>query len=142
MRFKTFAATAVTAGALALATAGPASAAPYWQTVSTNSNWSCTAYRTHPVSTHVNWKLCEVVNANYDAQVVVVVQNTATVAVSITGATSSNYSSDGTCLTSTLNPGFTRGCYGPTRALPAAGSTWHQGQLIVNGVTDTITVYG
>ncbi|WP_460065210.1 hypothetical protein [Streptomyces sp. YKOK-I1] len=138
MRFKALTVAATAVGALAL-TAAPASAQPYWQAVDTNSNWSCTPYYTHKVSDNVKFKLCEVVNANYDAQVVVVVQNTASVAVTIAGAVDSSYGSSGSCYTSTLNSGFTRGCFGTTEDYSTSG-WWIWGQVSVNGVADSITV--
>jgi len=107
-------------GALAFA-ASPASAAPYWQVVSTDSNWSCSTYQPHQVSNNVNFKTCIVRNANNDAQAVLVVQNKATVAITIRGELT--YTHDGfsnyiTCKLSTLNPGFTRGCFAPTETDP------------------------
>ncbi|MET7453138.1 hypothetical protein ABZT03_14815 [Streptomyces sp. NPDC005574] len=138
MRLKALTVAAAAAGALVFG-AVPADAAPYWQTVNTgSSDWFCTAYKHHSVSDHVNWKVCEVTNASNDAQVVVIVQNAASTAISIGGSVKSSYGSSGTCFTSTLNPGFTRGCYGQTVRYSSDG-WWIQGTLTVNGVTDIWT---
>lgn len=91
-------------------------------------------------SDNVNWKVCQIVNSNNDAQVAVVVQNRASVAISIAGATDSSYGSTASCYISTLNPEFTRGCLGPTVHLTSQ-PTWIKGSLTVNGVTDTWTIY-
>ncbi|MGW4758121.1 hypothetical protein [Streptomyces chartreusis] len=117
MRFKRFTlATAAVASAVVL-TASPASAEEQkWQTVSTNDWWDCADYRHHKVSNHVSYKYCVVTNAGGYAQAVLVVQNASTVKVSIDGEISSNIpGGDQDCASSTLGPGATRGCFGPTK---------------------------
>ncbi|MGW7048789.1 hypothetical protein ACWGDT_40240 [Streptomyces avermitilis] len=107
--------------------------------MSTNANWTCTPYYTHSVSDYVKFKACEVINANKDAQVVLVVQSTASAALSIGGSVDSSYGSRGTCTISALNPGFTRGCYGST--VPWSGTNWWiSATFTLNGVPDTIVV--
>ncbi|WP_371667103.1 hypothetical protein OG985_05545 [Streptomyces sp. NBC_00289] len=138
MRFKALTVAAVAAGALTFGVA-PASAAPYWQTTTGVNFKFCTAYKHHSVSNNVNWKVCEVVNANNDAQVVVIVQNAASVAITIGGSVNSSYGSSGTCYTSTLNPDFTRGCFGQTVRY-SSDAWWIQGTLTVNGVKDIWTI--
>ncbi|MFF7071205.1 hypothetical protein OIE43_16020 [Streptomyces pseudovenezuelae] len=138
MRVKALAVAAAAAGALVFG-AVPADAAPYWQAVNTgSSDWFCTAYKHHSVSDHVNWKVCEVTNADNHAQVVVIVQNAASTAITIGGSVRSSYGSAGECFTSTLNPGFTRACYGRT-VLYSSDAWWIQGTLTVNGDKDIWT---
>jgi hypothetical protein len=117
-----FLAGAALAGA-GLATATPAQAAPYWQAVDTDSNWTCSAYQSHRLSFTIKFKTCIVRNSNNDAQSVLVVQNSGTRAAEIRGEVDDYTTSDtwtnsyrGTysCKLSTLNPGFTRGCFGTT----------------------------
>ncbi|WP_225860885.1 hypothetical protein [Streptomyces triticiradicis] len=135
LRPKALLVAAVAAGTLA-ATSAPASAAQNWQTVSTNSNWTCSAYKQHKVSNNVNFKVCIVVNSNLDAQAVLVVQNNASVAVSIGGEVTSNFGSDVDCAATTLNPGFTRGCFAPTVGVGAGQILGTDGRLRLNGVDE------
>ncbi|MEU1458217.1 hypothetical protein [Streptomyces avermitilis] len=86
------------------------------------------------MSDYVKFKACEVINAHNDAQVILVVQSTASVAVSL-----GSYGSTGTCTTSTLNPGFTRGCYGSTGRWSGT-NWWISATLTLNGVPNTIVV--
>ncbi|MEU8620137.1 hypothetical protein [Streptomyces sp. NPDC048623] len=126
MRYKALAVAAAAIGTIALGTA-PASAAQNWGTVSTNSNWNCGAYKNHSVSDYVSFKICVVRNANNDAQTVLVVQNRASVAVAIGGEVQfqgGGHNEVAMCAASTLNPGYTRGCYGPT---------YHVGSSIAQG---------
>ncbi|MFC8709744.1 hypothetical protein ACFUCQ_07335 [Streptomyces sp. NPDC057197] len=134
MRFKALAVAIAATSTLALA-ATPADAAANWGAVSTNSNWDCTEYKHHVVSDHVNFKVCIVHNANHDAQAVLVVQNAASVAVAIGGETD-GFSGIVTCADSTLNPGFTRGCYGPTLHFAAGTFVGANGTLKLNGVNN------
>ncbi|QJT03017.1 hypothetical protein G9272_24285 [Streptomyces asoensis] len=138
MRFKLLAVAAATAGALTVS-ATPAGAAPNWAPVDTNSTWKCTGYANHTVSNFIKWKVCEVFNG-HGAQVVVVVQSTASVAVSIAGRTWSDYGSNDVCSTSPFNPGFTRGCFGRTVELLFPGGVFGEheieGELVVNGVSN------
>ncbi|MFF9867499.1 hypothetical protein ACF1G0_19100 [Streptomyces sp. NPDC013953] len=105
-----------------LVNAGPAAAAPpYWQPVDTNANWSCSPYKSHRLSFNIKFKTCIVRNANNDAQAVLVVQNSGTKAADIRGVlqtenTGGIYEGSwrATCTHSTLNPGFTRGCFNQT----------------------------
>lgn len=94
------------------------------------------------MSDHVKFKFCIVVNANEDAQAVVVVQNTASVAVSIAGAVRSDFGSNVDCAVSPLNPGFTRGCFAPTATDVGSSAVLNAvGHLEVNGVTNAVS-YG
>ncbi|MEU2383286.1 hypothetical protein ABZ606_01250 [Streptomyces sp. NPDC012461] len=105
-----------------LATAPAAEAAPYWQSVSTNSNWTCSPYKSHRLSFNIKLKTCIVRNGNNDAQGVLVVQNSGTKAAVIRGVGDGVQHRSGgfeasygfSCKESTLNPGFTRGCFGIT----------------------------
>jgi hypothetical protein len=116
----------------------PASAAQNWQAVSMGDNWHCTGYFTHPVSTHVKFETCIVYNANSDAQAVLVVQNNADVAISIGGKIETNFGSNTGCNSSTLNPGFTRGCFSPTVHISSPGTLVADGTLNDNGVPATV----
>lgn len=139
MRFKALGVAAAAVGALVFA-ASPASAAPYWQAVTETGNWTCTAYQHHTVSDYVDWKVCQIVNSNNDAQVAVVVRSAAPRAVTIAGGTDSSYGSTASCYTSTLNPGFTRGCLGPTVHLTSA-PTRITGYFTLNGVLNGKDLY-
>ncbi|MFJ8550653.1 hypothetical protein [Streptomyces sp. NPDC093676] len=134
MRFKALAVAIAATSTLALA-ATPADAAVNWGTVSTNSNWHCTDYKHHPVSDYVNFKVCIVANANHDAQAVLVVQNAASVAVAI-GGTVDGPGGLETCADSTLNPGFTRGCFGGTIHFGPDKFASANATLKLNGVND------
>ncbi|GHD21869.1 hypothetical protein [Streptomyces galbus] len=141
MRFKLLSVMAAAVGILALGVAPASAKTVNWQIVSTNSNWYCGGgYITHPVSEHVNFKACLVVNANNDAQTVLVVQNTASVAVAIGGLVffdGGSVSNTTDCAASTLNPGFTRGCFGPTFHIDSGTRIWGNGNLTLNGVTQS-----
>lgn len=141
MRFKALTVAALAAGSLAFG-ATPASAAQNWQAVNTNGNWWCTDYHQHEVSDYVNFKVCRVRNANNDAQAVLVVQNKASVAVSISGAVYSNFGSNVECAATTLNPGFTRGCFAPTVHIGAVSesSLAFGGRFRLNGNDDWLEV--
>jgi hypothetical protein len=142
MRYKALAVTAAAVGTIALG-AAPATAAEKWDPVSTNSTWECGDYENHVVSNNVSFKTCVVHNASGDAQTVLVVQNRASVAVAIEGwlkfeGAGSEYTVF--CDPSPLNPGYTRGCYGPSVQVGSAvakGMT----QLELNGVWDTYSRY-
>lgn len=136
MRFKALIVATAAAGALVFS-AAPASAAANWQAVDTNSTWSCSSYKTHQVSDYVKYKVCGVYNANGDAQAVLVVQNSASVAVSIGGEVWSSFGSNVQCASSTLNPGFTRGCFAPTVHVGGSPGTLSvNGRLVLNGVSE------
>ncbi|MER7884149.1 hypothetical protein ABTY35_15165 [Streptomyces fimicarius] len=112
---------AAAAAGLAVSSTSPAAAFPYWQQVSTNSNWSCSDYQAHRLSFNIKFKTCVVRNANNDAQAVLVVQNSGTKAAVIRGeiatwVNGNSYRASISCYESTLNPGFTRGCFGPTES--------------------------
>ncbi|MGW2463120.1 hypothetical protein ACWC2M_29570 [Streptomyces sp. NPDC001761] len=113
-----------------------ASAAQNWQTVTSTPNMTCSAYKQHKVSNNVNFKVCIVVNSNLDAQAVLVVQNNAGVAVSIGGEVATNFGSNVDCASSTLNPGFTRGCYSPTVHVGSGQTLIADARLRLNGVDE------
>ncbi|MFJ6560877.1 hypothetical protein ACIQMV_13515 [Streptomyces sp. NPDC091412] len=150
MKAKIFGAgVAVSAAVLTcLATSTPASAFPYWQEVSTSSTWSCSTPKAHRLSLNINFKTCIVRNAKNDAQAVLVVQNSGTKAAVIRGVVH-HYNTGGTyagnwdfsCLESTLNPGFTRGCFGTTysgtRDISATSELWMNGYDAGNLSTDS-----
>ncbi|MFD4224648.1 hypothetical protein [Streptomyces griseus] len=60
-----------------------------------------------------------------------VVQNVATVGIYIDGKIETNFGGDVGCYRSIINPGFTRGCYGPTIEGIGAGARG-DGWLIMN----------
>jgi hypothetical protein len=126
---------AVAAGTLA-ATSAPAGAAQNWQSVSSTPNMTCGAYKQHKVSNNVNFKVCIVVNSNLDAQALLVVENNAGVAVSIGGEVASNFGSNVDCASSTLNPGFTRGCFAPTVHVGSGQTLAADARLRLNGVDE------
>lgn len=148
-----FAAAAAVAGTC-LATATPAQAFPKWQEVDTNSTWNCSPYKSHRLSFNIKFKTCIVRNANNDAQSVLVVQNSGTKAAEIRGEVDEVLSGgswgDGydigpfACSLSTLNPGFTRGCFGITYSgttrITATSTLFMNGSEEVNA--DQVTWYG
>ncbi|MFF4227974.1 hypothetical protein [Streptomyces sp. NPDC001820] len=137
MRFKSLTLAAAVAGTLAL-TASPASAAPQaWQAVSTNSSWDCGTYKHHKVSDNVNYKVCIVMNSGGYAQAVLVVQNKASVAVRITGEVTTNIPGGADdCAVFTLKPGYTRGCFGPTKYVGSGVILWADARLNLNNVNE------
>ncbi len=115
---------AITASA-ALIGIQPAVASPTvgWKIVDTNSYWECGDYVKHtrtftPGDFGINFKACTVVNSVGGAQAVLVVQNASGLNPWILqkGRVVFESQSEGDvwCAESTLNPGFTRGCYAPT----------------------------
>jgi hypothetical protein len=122
------------AGTMALS-ASPASAAPYWQEVntSTGSKWTCNSTKAHPASSQVGFQTCLVTNANQDAQAVLVVVNNSTKAIQLSGVIDTSFGADASCYTSTLNPGFQRGCFTPTVHV-GTGTIGATSYLTVNGV--------
>ncbi|MEW2614157.1 hypothetical protein AB0937_29000 [Streptomyces sp. NPDC047880] len=136
MRLKKVALAGAAAGVLAL-TATPASAAEVnWKAVSTDSTWNCGTYRNHVGSQNVRFKHCFVINSGGYAQSVLVVQNKASVAIKIEGDIRTNFGSDVDCAQTTLNPGFTRGCFGPTRYIGSEGLFSATSRLNFNGIDD------
>ncbi|MFC9508312.1 hypothetical protein [Streptomyces sp. NPDC057002] len=135
MRFRALGAAAAAAGVLAV-TAAPAGAAQGWQAVDTNPTWHCGGYKTHKVSDNVKFKVCAVINGSRYGQAVLVVQNAASVAVSISGAVSGNFGSDVDCAGFTLKAGLTRGCLAPTKYVGNESIFVVAGRLRLNGVDD------
>ncbi|WP_242432696.1 hypothetical protein [Streptomyces sp. Root1310] len=138
MRTRALTVMVAVAGTVALS-ATPASAAVGWKAVDTNSNWSCGGYKSHPLSGQLKLKVCIVRNSNGDAQAIVVVQNTTGVPVSISGAVRSDFGSNVDCAGTTLNTGFTRGCFAGT-ATDVTDRTFLNatGYLEANGVTASV----
>ncbi|MGH3382827.1 MAG: hypothetical protein ACRDP6_49690 [Actinoallomurus sp.] len=108
-------ATLATAAGIAAIAAGPASAAPNWQEVHTNSNWTCGATVTHSGASGVSFQTCIVLNDNYDEQAVLVVVNNGPSPITIGGSVITDFGGNATCVSSTLSPGYRRGCFGPTK---------------------------
>lgn len=136
--------TAVAVSALAILavvfSASPAAAAPYWQEVRTGPTWNCGSTETHTVSDGVGFQTCIVYNANQDAQAVLVVVNNATNPIRLSGEVDTSFGATFSCLESTLNPGFRRGCFGPTTHVGFPPSLGAYTQLTVNGVVDDHSV--
>jgi hypothetical protein len=131
----------------ALIAAAPAGAAPYWQTVTTGPTWDCARTVVHTAKAGVGFQACLVRNAHDDAQVVLVVVNNSTSAVTVSGTVTS-FGADAGCGSYTLPVGERRGCFGTTGPVPdcayGAGTgdgteTYGGGvRLTVNGVVDTM----
>ena len=125
-----------------LAAATPASASPYWQEVHTSSNWTCSPYKAHRLSFNIKFKTCIVRNSNNDAQAVLVVQNSGTKAANIHGAIEQDLTGgvhddthySASCIMSTLNPGFTRGCFGTT--FSGTSDIYAESELLMNGTEE------
>ncbi|MFF8846494.1 hypothetical protein ACF08N_27905 [Streptomyces sp. NPDC015127] len=130
--------TTAVVGAFALATPQAAAAEVGWKAVSTTPAWECfpTGYEQHKGSANVFFKICAVTNSSGGAQAVLVVQNKASVAIAIEGENQTNFGGDVDCAPSTLQPGYTRGCYGPTKT--ASGRLVVSGRLNFNGIDDWI----
>lgn len=127
---------AMAAGLMALSTS-PASAAPYWQVVDTGTGpqWLCGPTKAHKAKSGVGFQTCIVVNSNKDAQAVLVVVNNSKDAITLSGGVRTDFGADADCYSSTLNPGFQRGCFGPTVHV-GAGEISAYSYLRVNGVLD------
>ncbi|GHD30717.1 hypothetical protein [Streptomyces galbus] len=139
------AAAAASAGCLILA-AAPAGAAPYWQSVSTNSTWSCAPTVVHTARAGVGFQACLVRSALDNAQVVLVVVNNSPSAVTVSGTVTADFAAEAGCSSYTLAAGERRGCFGTTAHVPdclfGAGYPDEQTyggtvRLTVNGVADT-----
>ncbi|MFB6771757.1 hypothetical protein [Streptomyces sp. NPDC056337] len=126
----------VAAGVMALGTS-PASAAPYWQVVDTDTGpqWLCGPTKIHKAKSGVGFQTCVVVNSKADAQAVLVVVNNSKDAITLSGGVRTDFGADADCYSSTLNPGFQRGCFGPTVHVGAGGISAYS-YLRVNGVVD------
>ncbi|MFF3685723.1 hypothetical protein [Streptomyces sp. NPDC002187] len=141
---RTFGLAAAGLAAVVLASS-PAAAYPNWQAVDTNANWTCQGYQSHVGSSNVNFKGCVVRNAAGESQPVLVVQNKAGVAINIEAVLSVRSLTDRhdpdvyvfRCNPSPLQPGFTRGCFGPTSANWTASLTFY-----FNGIADSTAVSG
>ncbi|MFC9943590.1 hypothetical protein [Streptomyces pratensis] len=120
--------------AVAMATAPANAATVNWQEISPNANWFCDPTISHVTYPMVKFQGCVVVNQNGDGQVVLVLNNQGPKAVNIGGWTSSQFGSNATCANSVLNPGFQRGCLGPTVTIPC-GNYSNSVHLTVNGST-------
>ncbi|MFG3659375.1 hypothetical protein [Streptomyces sp. NPDC047706] len=128
---------AAIAGSLAFAAAPASADEQKWQTVSTNEWWSCSPYKSHRVSDNVNYKWCIVRNAGGYAQGVLVVQNKASVKVSIEGEILTNIpGGNEDCAPTTLGPGATRGCFGPTSYVGKGNILWVDVRLKLNNVDE------
>ncbi|MCX4767423.1 hypothetical protein OG562_42045 [Streptomyces sp. NBC_01275] len=128
----------VTAGLLGVAAAAaPASAATVnWKVLDPNIGMLCSPAISHVTYPGVHFQGCVVVNANYDAQIVMVVINQGPKAVNIGGWTSSQFGSNVTCADSVLNPNIEVACFGPTVHIPADGVKYDNSvHLTVNGST-------
>ncbi|MET9575416.1 hypothetical protein ACLQ2D_33370 [Streptomyces sp. DT199] len=130
---------AAVAGAGLLA-AAPASAAPFWQPVSTTSNWHCGSTEKHAGSNNVLFQTCIVVSdSNTYAQAVLVVRNNASAAVNIEGSLTTNFGGGADCNFSKLNPGLVTGCFGPTIKVGSASPIYAYSDLKMNGISDRST---
>ncbi|MGW9441098.1 hypothetical protein [Streptomyces sp. NPDC055607] len=83
--------------------------------MNTNSTWKCEPTIQHDVYPGVGFQGCVVMNAQGDAQVVLVVTNNGPKGVRLGGSIASGFGSSTTCADTVLNPGFTRGCFAPTK---------------------------
>ncbi|MEU0393599.1 hypothetical protein ABZ208_12610 [Streptomyces sp. NPDC006208] len=127
-----------TAAAVAgvLLTAGPAAAAN-WSPVQTSSRWHCTRTDEHAYVRQVSFQACYIALPQTKKQVVLVVRNDGPGPVSIQGIIDNIDGSETLCAQSTLNAGFTRGCFGhftPTTCNRGVGYA----TLIVNGRSDSM----
>ncbi|MFJ8644921.1 hypothetical protein ACIRNI_02125 [Streptomyces sp. NPDC093546] len=119
-------------GFLALATPQASAAEVNWKAVDSDPTWDCTTYQQHKGSRNVFFKVCGVHNSSGGHQTILVVQNKASVAIAIEGEVITNYGGDVDCAPSTLQPGYTRGCYGPTKI--ASGLLTMNARLNFNGI--------
>ncbi|MEU0355249.1 hypothetical protein [Streptomyces cyaneofuscatus] len=130
---------AATVTALAVTTAPASAAAANWKEIQPNANWECGSTISHATYPGVKFQGCVVANNSGDAQLVLVVNNQGPKAVNIGGWTSSQFGSNVTCADSVLNPGFQRGCFGPTVSVPCNISYANSVHLTVNGSTKIAT---
>jgi hypothetical protein len=129
---------AATVGVMLSASSASASPTVGWQPVSTNANWHCTDYGNLTAVRGVKLKTCIVRNANQDAQGVLVVQNTSGHAIEINNVDTqsrvvfeSALEGDVWCASTTLNSGFTRGCFGKTVHVGCRATGFADGTLAV-----------
>jgi hypothetical protein len=116
MRTRYIATLLATVAAL-LCNAPAASAYPYWQTFTVNSNWHCG--ETREIQSSVFVETCVVVNRFGGAQAVVKIGNYSGRAITIEAPVVKLIIYDfvaenSACLDSTLNSGFVRACLGHT----------------------------
>ena len=113
----------------------PASAAANWQPINPTSTWTCRPTVAHATYPQIHFQGCVVINSNNHAQAVLVVNSAnAPKAVKIGGWINSQFGSNVACADSVLNPGFQRGCFGPTVIVPC-GDHLNTVHLTVNGST-------
>jgi hypothetical protein len=128
---------AAATGSLLLA-AGQAGAAPYGQTVSTNSNWSCAPTVVHTAKAGVGFQACLVRNLYDDAQIGLVVVNNSTSAVTISNDVYSDFALSASCSSYNLAVGERRGCFGTTDDVPVCenppGSNEHVSEIYEGSV--------
>lgn len=112
-----------------------------WKEVNTNSSWHCSDYVHHRAKPGLKFKACIVKNSTPKAQAILVVQNASGDPVSIGRSRvvfESQRGGDVWCAGSTtLQPGFTRGCYAPSVPIPQCYLTTDAVvTLNINGVDD------
>lgn len=123
----------------ALIAAGPASAAPNWQSWVRPADTTCGTTDHHVVSTNVLYQTCLVFNfSNHTAQAVLLVRNNASVSITMRDAyVHSAWSSDvdAYCVDRVLEPGQLLACYGTTsRYISGENIGW--GGFTYNGKSD------
>lgn len=142
--FRLAAATAAaTVGVLVSASSASASPTVGWQAVSSNANWHCTNYTDLLTQPGMNMKTCIVRNASQDAQAVLVIQNKTGRAIDINNSDTqsrvvfeSALGGDVWCASTTLNDGFTRGCFGTTVHVGCRATSSADGRLAVRDPRD------
>lgn len=126
------------AASVILGTATSASASPYWQTFTPTSKYHCDPIV--PWGSGVYTQTCIVINGNA-TQSVVLVRNSSGSPITIeapivrlwhAGTVEYNVS----CLSSTLNSGFSRACFGPTVTFPCGHAVQAFSRMKINSVTD------
>ncbi len=111
---------AVTAALAAMMLMGsqPAHASDYWQEIKPNANWHCgTTTPLHKAPAGVVGQTCIIASSSGYAQAVSVISNNSGRAIDFGSFIQSNqiyYENAHHCRPSTLNPGFQRGCLGPS----------------------------
>ncbi|MCX4823364.1 hypothetical protein OG883_26480 [Streptomyces sp. NBC_01142] len=117
---------------------GSASAAGTWQPgrYLGESNWYCSASKTHSVSDHVQYRGCLVTNRSGGAQIALIATLNTSKAVDISGALSSNFGSSALCTKERYLGQYSLICYAPTRPVGVCDTLTGKTSMIVNGVSN------
>ncbi|MET9549754.1 hypothetical protein ABZY36_31260 [Streptomyces sp. NPDC006627] len=127
------------ATATALFAAGPAAAAPIWQSFTTNANWvACSTTVNHRVSANIAIQTCLVRTPDRTKQqAVLVLANRGTKGANVTrNNIVTSFGGNASCNDTRLDPGEQIGCFGPTVSTKCDNANSADAYVTINGLED------